>query len=124
MRSVNRNPPIQLKEAVTIATITNTVIGVGRLLETRIKAPRIVIEEMALVALIKGVCSKTGTLETRKYPAPRMRKNTPSIIIRDNIEPPSSRLFPYCFQDAPMRDFTLMSDKSLFIDLIFQVHRD
>jgi len=55
MRSVNRNPPIQLKEAVTIATITNTVIGVGRLLETRIKAPRIVIEEMALVALIKGV---------------------------------------------------------------------
>jgi len=85
MRSVSRNPPIQLKEAATIATIASTVIRGGRLLESRIKAPRIVIEEMALVALIKGVCSKTGTLETRRYPTPRMTKKTPSITMRDSI---------------------------------------
>jgi len=69
MRSGSRNPPIQLKEAVTIATIASTVIRGGRLLESRIKAPRIVIEEMALVALIKGACSNTGTLATRNYPS-------------------------------------------------------
>jgi len=55
-----------LKDAMTIATITNMAIRGGILLESRIKAPRIVIEEMALVALINGVCSRVGTLETKK----------------------------------------------------------
>jgi len=84
MRSVSRNPPMQLKEAVSIATITNTVISGERFLESRTKAPRIVIEEMALVALIKGVCNRVGTLETRKYPTPRMEKKIPSIMMRGN----------------------------------------
>jgi hypothetical protein len=69
MRSVSRNPPIQLKEAVTIAIMASTAIRGGRLLKSRIRAPRIAIEEMALVVLIKGVCSNTGTLETRNYPS-------------------------------------------------------
>jgi len=57
---------MQLKDAMTMATITNMAIRGGILLESRIKAPRIVIEEMALVELINGVCSRVGTLETKK----------------------------------------------------------
>ena len=120
MRSVSRNPPMQLKEAVSTATITNPVIRGERFLESRTKAPRIVIEEMALVALIKGVCNKGGTLETKKYPTPRREKKIPSIMMRgNNVTPPSSSLFSHCFQGAPMQDFTLVSNKSLFVDFIF-----
>ncbi len=112
---------MQLKDAMTTAIIASVAISGGRLVESRIKAPRIVIEEMALVALINGVCSRVGTLETKKYPTPRIKKKVPSITIIDSTEtsPLSSLFLPYCFQGAPMQNFTLMSDKSLIIDLVF-----
>lgn len=36
------------------------------------------IDEMALVALISGVCSKGGTLDNKKYPVPNIKINTPT----------------------------------------------
>jgi len=90
--------------------------------------------EIALVIDIKGVCNSWGTLDIKRYPIKKDKKNTNSIIISSVIftQPPvplEQTLFSnysqisHSLEGAFENDFSLISNKGLFYDIIIQIKR-
>ena len=90
MRCVTTNPPKTLILARIVAkypiinegsSVVSIVLSEFDII--KVKLPTIIIPEIALVTLIKGVCRAGVTAQTTKYPTNIARVNTIKLIIKD-----------------------------------------